>query len=202
VSLSVPSKVIEVPPDALRAMGAWAGACAARALVVCEHHTPNDPRARAAIEAILGFAAGEPRSARLRRLAWAAGAAARAARTPAAAAAARAAGLAASIAYTHALASAHQTRHVLGPAAYAALALELEAQGDRQVGDREARHAIECAPWQAIATLQQMPPLPPARSRLAALFAELDQGLRQRSQGSTGVLSCAHLPHPSRRASR
>ena len=65
---------------------------------------------------------------------------------PAAAAAARAAGLAAASAYTHPLADVQQTKHIVGPAAYAALALELDHAGDPNIGDGEVRWAIEHAP--------------------------------------------------------
>ena len=76
------------------------------------------------------FAGGGRRTAQLRSLAWSAYSAAREADDPAAAAAAHAACLAASSAYTHPLADIQQTRHILGPAAYAALAPELDGAGD------------------------------------------------------------------------
>jgi hypothetical protein len=72
-------------------------------------------------------------------------AAAREVGDPAATAAARAAGLAAATAYTHALATPHQPKHVLGPAVYQALARELAAGNDPSVGDEEIRWAIEHA---------------------------------------------------------
>jgi len=50
---------------------------------------------------------------------------------PVAAAAARAAGLAAASAYTHPLRDVQQTKHIVGPAAYAALALALHHPGPR-----------------------------------------------------------------------
>lgn len=56
---------------------------------------------------------------------------------------------AAASAYTHPLADVHQTKHIVGPAAYAALALELEHSGDSSIGDGEVRWAIEHAPSEA-----------------------------------------------------
>ena len=119
--------------ESLRALGSWAADCAERALPVYETLAASDSRPRAAIEGIRVFAAGGRRTARLRTLALAAFSAARevrAAGDPAAAAAARAAGLAASSAYTHPLADVQQTKHILGPAAYAARSLELYHAGD------------------------------------------------------------------------
>src|SRR6266545_6786585 len=137
------SKYFTLSLESLRAIGGWAADCAERALSVYETHADSDTRPRAAIEGIRVFAAGGKRTARLRSLALAAHAAAREVGDPAAAAAARAAGLAAASAYTHPLADAHQTKHIVGPAAYAALALELEHAGDSRIGDGEVRWAIE-----------------------------------------------------------
>ena len=115
--------------ESLRAVGGWAADCAERALPVYEAQAGSDSRPRAAIEGIRVFAGGGKRVARLRTLALSAHAAAREVGAPAAAAAARAAGAAAASAYTHPLVDVHQTKHVVGPAAYAALALELASAG-------------------------------------------------------------------------
>ena len=112
--------------------GSWAADCAERALPVYETRADSDSRPRAALEGIRVFAGGGKRTAQLRTLALSAFAAAREAGDPAAAAAARAAGLAAASAYTHPLADVQQTKHILGPAAYAARALELEHAGERR----------------------------------------------------------------------
>jgi hypothetical protein len=166
--------------ESLRAIGSWAADCAERALPVYETQTRSDSRPRAAIEAIRVFACGGNRTARLRSLAMQALAAAREIGDPASAAAARAAGLAASSAYTHPLADVQQTKHIVGPAAYAALALELEALGDAAIGEGEVRWAIEHAPLEARQVLQQMPARQPGNSRLDALLYELDAGIRGR----------------------
>src|SRR5262245_1678266 len=109
------SKYFTLSLESLRAIGGWAADCAERALSVYETHADSDTRPRAAIEGIREFAGGRKRTARLRSLALAAHAAAREVGSPAAAAAARAAGVAAASAYTHPLADAHQTKHIVGP---------------------------------------------------------------------------------------
>lgn len=165
--------------DTLRALGGWAADCAERALPLFEQHAPGDARPRAALEGIRAFAAGGRRAAQLRVLALAALSAAREATDPAAAAAARAAGLAASSAYTHPLADVQQTTHILGPATYAALALELEG-GDPAAADAEVKRAIESAPVEVRDLLLQMPARSPGKSRADRLMYLLDAGIRGR----------------------
>src|SRR5512137_126691 len=138
------SKYFPLSLESLRAMGSWAADCAERALSVYEAQAGSDSRPRAAIEGIRGFAGGGKRTARLRSLALSAHSAAREAGNPAATASARAAGHAAASAYTHPLADVHQTKHIVGPAAYAALAPELD-HGDPNVADGEVLRAIEHA---------------------------------------------------------
>jgi hypothetical protein len=175
------SKYFTLSLESLRAIGGWAADCAERALSVYEMHADSDTRPRAAIEGIRGFAAGGKRAARLRSLALEAHAAAREVGDPAAAAAARAAGSAAASAYTHPLADVHQTKHIVGPAAYAALALELDHGGDPSIGDSEARWAIEHAPAEAREVLLQMPARQIGKSRLDTLLYDLDAGIRARA---------------------
>ena len=161
----------------LRALGCWAADCAVRSLPLFEAQVPADLRPRAAIEGIREFAGGGRRTARLRSLALAALAAAREVKDPAATAAARAAGLAASSAYTHPLADLDQAKHILGPAVYAALAVELAHGGDPASGEAEIRWAIEHVPAEVCAILRQMPARPAGKSRLDRLYYELDSGL-------------------------
>ena len=175
------TKSITLSLESLRAIGSWAANCAERALSAYEAHADSDSRPRAAIEGIREFAGGEKRTARLRTLAFAALAAAREVGDPAAAAAARAACLAASSAYTHPLADVNQTKHIVGPAAYAALALELDHAGDPDIGEGEVRWAIEHAPPEVREVLHQMPARQPGKSRLDTLMYELDAGIRART---------------------
>jgi hypothetical protein len=189
------SKYFTLSLESLRAIGGWAADCAERALSVYETHADSDSRPRAAIEGIRGFAAGGKRTAQLRPLALAAHAAAREVGDPAAAAAARAAGLAAASAYTHPLADVHQTKHVVGSAAYAALALELDQEGDPTIGDGEVRWAIEHAPFEVREVLLQMPARQAGKSRLDTLLYQLDAGIRARTlpqDAEQQVLAYAH----------
>jgi len=148
---------------------------------VYEARAGSDSRPRAAIEGIREFAGGGKRVARLRSVAMEAHAAAREVGDPAAAASARAAGLAAASAYTHPLADVHQTKHIVGPAAYAALALELDHAGDPGVADAEVRWAIEHVPSEAREVLLQMPARQAGKSRLDTILYELDAGIRART---------------------
>ena len=175
------TNLITLSLESLRAIGSWAADCAERALPVYETHADSDSRPRAAIEGIRVFAGGGNRTARLRVLAMGAFSAAREIGDPAAAAAARAATLAASSAYTHPLADVHQTKHIVGPAAYAALALELDHAGDPAIGDGEIRWAIAHAPPEAGAVLRQMPARQPGKSRLDTILYKLDAGIRGRT---------------------
>jgi hypothetical protein len=172
------SRYFTLSMESLRAIGGWAGDCAERVLSVYETRAGSDSRPRAAIEGIREFASGGKRTARLRALAMAAHAAAREADDPAATAAARAAGVAAAGAYTHPLADVHQTKHIVGAAAYAALALELDHDGDPGVADGEVLWAIQHAPSEAREVLLQMPARPEGRSRLDTLLYVLDSGIR------------------------
>ncbi len=164
--------------ESLRSLGNWAADCAERALSIYETYVDSDSRPRAAIEGSRVFAAGGKRTAKLRLLALSALAAAREAENPAAAAAARAAGFAASSAYTHPLADVQQTKHIVGPAAYAALALEIHHGGDSKIGDGEVRWAIEHVPAEVRELLLQMPARQAGKNRLDNLLHELDTGIR------------------------
>jgi hypothetical protein len=174
------SRYFSLSMESLRVLGSWAADCAERALPVYETHGESDSRPRAAIEGIRAFAGGGKRTTQLRSLALAAFSAAREADDPAAAAAARAAGLAAASAYTHPLADVNQTKHILGPAAHAALALELEHPGDPNIGESAVRRAIEHVPCEVREILLQMPARKAGTSRLDLILYELDEGIRNR----------------------
>jgi len=175
------SEYFSLSLESLRSLGSWAADCAERALAVYETHADSDSRPRAAIEGIRAFADGGKRTAQLRSLALSAYSAAREADDPAAAAAARAAGLAASSAYTHPLADVQQTKHIVGPAAYSALALELNQGGDHSIGDNEVIWAIGHITPEVRAILLQMPARKAGISRLDKILYELDEGIRCRA---------------------
>jgi len=165
--------------DDLRDVGRWAADCAERVLPLFEAKAPADTRPREAIEGIQVFGHGGKRTARLRSLALAALAAAREVGDPAATAAARAAGLAASCAYMHPLATLDQAKHALGPAVYGARARECAAADDPSAGDAEIRWAIEHASPEVREVVARYPVRSPGRSRLDALYYQLDAGLRR-----------------------
>jgi hypothetical protein len=172
------SRYFSLSLESLRALGSWAADCAERALPVYEKYAKTDPRPRAALEGIREFAGGGKRTAQLRSLALAAFSAAREADNPASAAAARAAGLAASSAYTHPLADVQQTKHIVGPAAYAALALELDHASDPNIGESEVHWASAHIPPEVRKILLQMPARETGSSRLDRLLYELDESIR------------------------
>jgi hypothetical protein len=163
----------------LRFVGLWTADCAERVLPLFEAKAPSDTRPREAIEGIREFAGGGRRTARLRSPAFAALAAAREVGDPVATAAARAAGLAASSAYMHPLATLDQAKHALGPAVYGALSRELAASGDSSAADEELRWAIQHASPAVREVVQRYPVRGAGRSRLDALYCQLDSGLRR-----------------------
>lgn len=175
------SKYFTLSLESLRVIGSWAADCAERALALYETQAGADSRPRAALAGIRLFAAGGKRTAQLRTLAMTAHAAARTIGDPAAAAAARAAGHAAASAYTHPLVDVQQTKHILGSAAYAALAFELNQASDPTVGDGEVRWAIEHVSPEVRNVLQQMPARQLGKSRLDTLLYALDVGIRNRT---------------------
>lgn len=176
------SRYFSLSLESLRAVGSWAADCAERALPIFETHADADFRPRAAIKGIRVFAGGGKRTAQLRTLALSAFAAAREADDPAVAAAARAAGLAAASAYTHPLADVQQTKHILGPAAYAALALEIYHAGDPNIGDGEVRWAIEHVTSEVREVLLEMPARQTGKNRLDNLLYDLDAGIRSQAK--------------------
>jgi hypothetical protein len=168
--------------ELLRAIALWAANCAELALPITESRHLTDMRPRQAIEAAREFGRGKKRDKALRIVALAAMRAGKGEDEPSKYAA-RAATLAASVAYTHTdlqtgLRGIRQARHILGPAVYAALALETAAGGDPKVGDDVVQRAIETAPYEVRYLLKHMPPQPNENGRLGVLFADLDSALR------------------------
>jgi hypothetical protein len=162
-----------------RLVGLWAADCAERVLPLFQAKAPSDTRPGEAIEGIRAFAREELRKGPLRSLALAALAAAREVDDPAATAAARAAGYAAATAFMHPLATLDQAKHALAPATYAARAREFAAVGDPSIGDEAIRWAIEHASPAVREVIGRMPARGAGRSRLDALYHQLDAGLRR-----------------------
>jgi hypothetical protein len=171
------SAAIHLGLDELRAVTGFAARCAAAVLPVFERDAPDDARPRAAIEAARAFAEGGDRSSALRTSAWSAYRAARAV-DGSAAEAAHAASAAAGAAFLHPLAHAHQVRHLLGSAARAARAVELEAGGARGVGESYLEEELPEVPGAVVDVLRRYPPAPDGGGRVGELMRVLDARLR------------------------
>ncbi|MBM7787575.1 putative immunity protein [Tenggerimyces flavus] len=162
----------ELSQDELRAVTAFAAACAEDVLDVFAQAHPDDPRPREAIEAAWAFARGGKRTKAIRDAAWAAMRAASEADTEVAREAARAALAAAGAAYLHPLAKATQVKHLLGSAAYAARVAELTT------GEARLERATQRATPTVVEVLERYPSAPPGGGRVGELIRELDATLR------------------------
>jgi hypothetical protein len=184
--------------DDRRLFGSWAADSAERVLPLFQAKAPSDSRPRDAIEGSRIFARGGKRTVQLRTVALAALAAARDVGDPSAAAAARAAAAAATTAYTKALAAPHHAKHALVPAVYAALAREIAANDDPVAGDEEIRWAIDHASPAVREIVCRWPARVPGRTRLNALYYQLDAGLRTPRRRSTRSRKAAKRPPAAR----
>ncbi|MGK8522651.1 putative immunity protein [Nocardia asteroides] len=176
------SHKIELGMTELRAVTAYAVACAEPALAIFERDRANDSSARAVLDEARSFAAGGNRTKALRMTAFAAHRAAEAARHggyAAAADAARAAGHAGGAAYLHPLAKATQGGHILMSAAHASRAFELDAGDDRDVGACYLEKARDLACPIVLSVLARYPIAPDGRGRVGELWRELDASLRR-----------------------
>ncbi|MFZ0545727.1 MAG: putative immunity protein [Candidatus Promineifilaceae bacterium] len=173
----------ELRIESLRILGRWAADCAERALPIYEELNGDDPRPRDAINGIRVFANGGKRIAKLRVLALDAYRASLETEDPAASAAAQAASLAAAAAYTHPLVDVQQTKHILGSAAYAALAVEIKNNNDPKYGEDEVRLAVDRVQNEICEILLKMPGREEGTSRLDKIMFDLDIGLRNKYGG-------------------
>ncbi|GAA0529637.1 putative immunity protein [Saccharopolyspora thermophila] len=170
----------------LREVTRFAVACAAPAVVIFERARPDDRRPRAAIEAGQAFVDTATRTKAIRDSAWAAHRAfqqTRDAGQAAASDAARAAVAAAGAAFLHPLAKATQVLHILGSAAHAARAFELDAGDDRDVGAAYIEQARGLASPTVVSVLARYPNAPSGRGRVGELVRILDASLRQLATG-------------------
>src|SRR5262252_5507758 len=175
------STTIELSRSELREVAGHAVACARLALAIFERERPDDRRPRAAIDATQAFADGAERTKALRDSAWAAHRAAQEARDAGQAAAsdaARAAGHAVGAAFLHPLAKATQVMHILGSAAHAARAFELDAGGDPAVGAKHIARFAKLAKPAVKIVLRRYPPAPSGGGRVGELMRQLDALLR------------------------
>lgn len=167
--------------ELLRPIALWAAKYAEEALSVFESRQPGDSRPREAIEAGREFGNGKRRDKNLRMLAFAAMKSRKDADEPSKHAV-QAAILTAAIAYTHTdlqtgLQGIRQAQHILGPVAYAALAIETAAN-QPALGDELLQRAIEDAPSEIGHILAHIPPQPIKENRIDMLFSTLDSALR------------------------
>ncbi len=172
---------IELRRSELRAVAAYAAACARPALGVFERERPDDRRPQVAIDAAQAFADDGRRTKAMRGCAWAAHRAAQEARDAgqvAAGDAARAAGHAAGAAFLHPLAKATRVLHILGSAAHAARALELSAGDDPDVGAHHIARARDLAHPVVLDVLRRYPAAPGGGGRVGELIRQLDASLR------------------------
>ncbi|GAB3139207.1 hypothetical protein GCM10027290_07960 [Micromonospora sonneratiae] len=174
--------MIELSMAELRDVAGYAVECARPALAIFERARPDDRRPRAAIDAAQAFAEGARRTKAIRDSAWAANRAYQETRDSGQAAAsdaARAAVATASAAYLHPLAKATQVRHILGPAAHAARAFELDAGDDRDVGTDYIEKVRGLAGPIVVSVLTRYPNAPSGGGRLGELLRRLDASLRR-----------------------
>jgi Imm-5 like putative immunity protein len=193
------SKIVLSMQD-LREVTGYAAESAQGVLEIFESAHPADPRPRDAIDAAWTFARGGERGKTLRDTAWAALKAARDANTAAAGDAARAAMCAASAAYLHPLANAHQVKHILGAAAHAARAAELTAGDDRDVGADHIERARRRATPVVVDVLSRYPAAPPGGGRVGELLRDLDGALRVRCNENEGAVGDERREQASVRA--
>jgi hypothetical protein len=171
----------------LREVTRYAAESAQEVLEIFERAHPVDSRPRDAVDAAWAFVRGGERGKSLRDAGWAAQKAARDANTEAAGDAARAAMCAASAAYLHPLADAHQVKHILGAAAHAARAAELMAGNDRDVGADHVEQARRRATPAVVDVLSRYPAAPPGGGRVGELLRHLDEALREKSRAQAGT---------------
>ncbi|WP_377321311.1 putative immunity protein [Pimelobacter simplex] len=170
---------LELTLDELRAVARDAADAAAEVLPVFEAACPDDPRPRAALDAARVFADGAPRTRLQRVTSMDAHRAAADAPTEIARLAAQAAGDAASAAYLHPIAKAHQVAHLLRASANAARIAELAAGDNPAAGLAAVGRARALATPTVVEVLRRYPPAPAGRSRPAVLMAALDAALRR-----------------------
>lgn len=164
--------IVELATAELREVTRYAVACAELALPIFERDCPTDPRARAVLDEARTFVDGGNRTKALRMAAFDAHRAARETGSEPAAHAARAAGHAGGAAYLHPLAKATQVLHILGSAAHAARAIELDG------GDDVIATARDLAGPIVVDVLTRYPNAPSGGGRVGELLRTLDALLR------------------------
>ncbi len=168
----------ELTHEELRVVARYVAESAQEVLPLFETIRPDDPRPRAALDAAWEFIGGARRTKLQRVTSMDAHRAAADAPTEVTRLAAQAAGDAASAAYLHPIAKAHQVGHILRAAVNVARIAEIEAGDDPAVGDEMIERARTRATPVLIDVLCRYPAAPAGRSRAAHLLTVLDASLR------------------------
>lgn len=164
----------ELTTDELRVVARFVAETADELLPVFEAAHSDDRRPRAALAAAWQFVNGAPRTKLQRVASMDAHRAAKDASTEASRLAAQAAGDAASAAYLHPIADAHQVGHILRAAANAARISEINAGTATETIQSIRQRATP----ELIDVLLRYPPPPTGKGRVAQLMAMLDAALR------------------------
>lgn len=168
----------ELTHDELRVVARYVATSARDVLPLFERASPDDPRPRAALDAAWEFIDGAHRSKLQRVTSLDAHRAAAQAPNEVSRLAAQAAGDAASAAYLHPIAKAHQVGHILRAAANAARIAEIEAEEDPAAAAKLLARSRERATPILIDVLHRYPLAPTGKSRVAQLMTTLDVSLR------------------------
>ncbi|PRC42242.1 exonuclease SbcC [Mycobacterium sp. ITM-2017-0098] len=168
--------------DELRVVSRFVAETADELLTVFESENPDDSRPRAAVGAAWRFVHGAPRTQLQRMTSLDAHRAASAASTEASRLAAQAAGDAASAAYLHPIAKAHQVGHILRAAANAARISEITAGANPEAAAFTIDRALHRATPELVDILRRYPRAPEGKSRVAQLMMTLDAALRTPSE--------------------
>lgn len=176
--MTTPSGDFDLTLDELRVVTRYVAESAESVLPTFEAACPDDRRPRAAIEAAWEFVDGAPRSKVQRITSLDAHRAAKNSPHESARLAAQAAGDAASAAYLHPIAKAHQVGHILRAAANAARIAEIQAGDNPAAADDAIERAYERAPRALTDVLRRYPPAPTGTNRPAQLMSVLDACMR------------------------
>nr|WP_239591613.1 exonuclease SbcC [Mycolicibacterium tusciae] len=172
------SNDFELTLNDLRAVARFVAETADDLLPVFEDANPDDSRPRAAIAAAWLFVEGAPRTKLQRITSLDAHRAAKTASTEMSRLAAQAAGDAASAAYLHPIAEAHQVGHILRAAANAARISEINDASNPQAAAEILQRARQRATPELIGILRLYPRAPTGKSRVSHLMTTLDASLR------------------------
>lgn len=168
----------ELSIDELRVVARYVSENARELLPTFEDAVHGDSRPRVAIDAAWEFVSGARRTKLQRVASLAAHRAAKDAPTEVSRLAAQAAGDAASAAYLHPIAKAHQVGHILRAPANAARVAEIYAGDDPRAADEMLSVARDRATPVLIEVLCRYPPAPRGKSRPAELMFVLDAAMR------------------------